>query len=466
VAQSSQNQPDVCELQDNLAAFGALVRSLPARRCPKAWLALQNGRDMSAHCIRAIVVAACMVATPGCDVLTASQERAELKVISSLYYSAQHEAVVQRVRDFMSRHPLTIDTVPALMFKAESEYQLGRLDAAIQDYQSALSVIEKSTNNVNQRSYASAYFRLGVLLQVSQRLDAAIATVEAGLRLAPQHMEGQIQYGDLLERGHRERALQLYRTLLASSLPVSEERVVLGIKINRLDPGASGAVAKQPDLSAASFYPSLSIGLLPLNGLRDEASLADVCIILEGSWRMRCEVLEPLTVAEHEILAEDRGQYDADRILNVIRQRLSESSRPHQYILAVTDRDIFGPQTSFVFSWQGGSDKAGTGVLSTSRFVTDIPDYYEPAIMATRRVALQALSSTGRMMNFTRPTDPQCPLAYPGSFPEFQHKRLQLCESDEQQRNQLLARRGGTAVPFGRARNDAYARVRRTYFID
>ena len=157
---------------------------------------------------------------------------------------------------------------------------------------------------------------------------------------------------------------------------------------------------------------------------------------------------------------------DAARILSVIGQRLPESSRSHPYILAVTDRDIFGPQTSFVFSWQGGSNKASTGVLSTSRFVTDIPDYYEPAIMATRRVALQALSSTGRMMNFTRPTDPQCPLAYPGSFPEFQHKRLQLCESDEQQRDQLLTRRGGTPVPFGRARNDAYARVRRTYFID
>ena len=299
-----------------------------------------------------------------------------------------------------------------------------------------------------------------------QRIDEAIAKVEAGLRLAPQHVEGQIQHGDLLERGHRDRALRLYRTVLASSLPVSEERTVLGIKIDRLVAGASGASTKPSDLSAAPFYPSLSIGLVPLNGLRDEANLADVCIILESSWRMRCEVLEPLTIAESEILVEERGQYDADRILNVLRQRLPESSRPHPYILAVTERDIFGPQTSFVFSWQGGSEKAGTGVLSTSRFVTGIPAYYEPAIMATRRVALQALSSTGRMMNFTRPTDPECPSACPASFREFQHKRLRLCESDEQQRDQLLARRGGAPAPFGRARSDAYARVRRTYFID
>ena len=122
-------------------------------------------RDMSAHCIRAIVVAASLVAAPGCDVLTARQERTELKDISSLYYSAQHEAVVQRVRAFTSRHPVTIENVQVLMFKAESEYQLGRPEAAIQDYQSALDIIEKVANNVNQRQYASAYFRLGVLLQ-------------------------------------------------------------------------------------------------------------------------------------------------------------------------------------------------------------------------------------------------------------------------------------------------------------
>jgi hypothetical protein len=57
-------------------------------------------------------------------------------------------------------------------------------------------------------------------------------------------------------------------------------------------------------------------------------------------------------------------------------------------------------------------------------------------------------------------------LAYPESFDEFLYKRLQLCESDEQQRDRLLARRGGTPVPFGRTRSDAYARVRREYLID
>jgi predicted Zn-dependent protease len=353
------------------------------------------------------------------------------------------------------------------MYKAESEYQLGRPDTAIDDYASALAIIEKRVNNVNQRQYAHAHFRLGVLLHERKRLDAAIARVETGLRLTPQYVEGQIQLGELLvERGDRERALQLYRAVMASSLPVSEERVVLAIKIDRLTAGVPGASVKGSDLSAASFYPNVSIGLVPLNGPRDEVDLGDICVILEASWRIRCAVLEPFTIPESEILVEERGQYAADRILDKLRRRWPESSRPHPYLLAVTDRDIFGPNTSFVFSWQGGGETAGTGVVSTSRFVAAIPAYYEPEIIATRRVALQALSATGRMMDFTRPTNPTCPLAYPNSFREFQEKRLQLCDSDIEQRDRLLARRGGAPASFGRERSEAYASRQRAYFIE
>ena len=421
----------------------------------------------NAHSVFAVVVAASMMTVPACGLVSASQDRTEVAEIARLHYSAQHEAVVQRVRRFTSGQPLTMAHVSMLFFKAESEYQLGRPDTAIHDYHAALEIVEKSTNNVNQRQYAAAYFRLGALLDERQQIDAAITTVEAGLRLVPQHVQAQIQYGDLLlQRGERERALQLYRKVQSSSLAVNEERVVLAIKIDRLAAGTPNAPATPSDLTASAFYPKLSIGLVPLNGPRNEANLADVCIILEGSWRVRCELLEPLIIAEGEILDRERGQYAADRILSVLRHRLPESSRQHPYVLAVTDRDMFGPDTSFVFSWQGGSDRTGTGVLSTSRLVEAIPAYYEPGIISTRRVALQAISSSGRMMNFARPIDPECPLAYPASLREFQQKRLRLCESDEQQRDRLLARLGGSPEPFGRIRNDAFARVRRTYFID
>jgi predicted Zn-dependent protease len=105
-------------------------------------------------------------------------------------------------------------------------------------------------------------------------------------------------------------------------------------------------------------------------------------------------------------------------------------------------------------------------VLSTSRFAANMPDYYEPEILATRRVMLQALSTTGSMLGLTRPTDPLCPLAYPSSFDEFQQKRMKLCRSEEEQRDRLLLRRGGQAARFGRSRSDEVALVYRKYFIE
>jgi predicted Zn-dependent protease len=149
-----------------------------------------------------------------------------------------------------------------------------------------------------------------------------------------------------------------------------------------------------------------------------------------------------------------------------IERRMPSDGRRASHILAVTDRDIFAPRTSFVFSWQRSNEAHAVGVLSTSRFATDIPDYYEPELVATRRVALQALSTTGSMLGFTRPTDPQCPLAYPESFREFQYKRLRLCQSEGRQRDQLLGRRGGVARRLTRAEGENIVLVYQKYFID
>jgi predicted Zn-dependent protease len=425
----------------------------------------------SARWIRAAVVAgAVALALDGPRISATPQEptdRATLAKLGELFAAGQHDEVVRSALELTSRRPLPIELVPALMLKAESEVRLGRRAAAVADYRSAIDVVEKATNNVTRRRYVSAYFRLGGLLNDPEQNDAAIAMVEAGLRLAPQHVEGQIQLGELfVEGGQRDRALRHFRTVLASPLPVSEERAVLGIKIDRIASGVPGASVQPIDLSAMPFHTGVSIGLVPLNGLGAEVNLADVCVVLEANWRIPCRVTSPATIAESRIQVVERNQDDAERILRELRQRFPESSRPDPYLLAVTNRDIFGPDTNFVFSWQGRGNRGGTGVLSTKRLVTEIPGYSEPVVLATRRVAVQALSTTSRMMGFTRPIDPQCPTAYPESLREFQMKQLRLCDTDEQQRDQLLARLGGPSAPFGRERSDVYARVRRAYFID
>lgn len=106
------------------------------------------------------------------------------------------------------------------------------------------------------------------------------------------------------------------------------------------------------------------------------------------------------------------------------------------------------------------------GIISTHRFQAGVPDFYEPAIVGARRLAIQALSTTGSMLGFTRPTHPECPLAYPNEVREFQQKRSRLCESDVERRDALQRRRGGTPTPFGTERAAEVERVYRAYALE
>ena len=162
----------------------------------------------------------------------------------------------------------------------------------------------------------------------------------------------------------------------------------------------------------------------------------------------------------------ERGQYAADKVLDELWRRLPPPSGRPPYIVGLTGRDIFGPRTNFVFSWQTRYEASGIGVISAHRFLAGVPDFYEPALVAGRRLVIQALSTTGFLLGFTRSTHPECPMAYPNDFREFQQKRSRLCESDIEQRDALLRRRGGAPTPFGAARAGEVERIYRAYALE
>jgi len=140
----------------------------------------------------------------------------------------QHDAVTKRVDDFLSRYSLSQETFPVLLFKAESEFRLGRIDPAY---------------------------------------DPAIRAVEAGLVREPQNVYYQILLGELYrERGDTARALKHFRELLDSGVPTTEERLVLKIKIDRLTTPAPAAPLPRLDLADQPLYSGLSFGIVPLNG--------------------------------------------------------------------------------------------------------------------------------------------------------------------------------------------------------
>ena len=147
----------------------------------------------------------------------------------------------------------------------------------------------------------------------------------------------------LAEQGQRDRALQLFQSLVGSSLANSEERAVLGIKIGRLlagsPPAAAGAAS---DLSAASLHTGLSIGLVLINQSSSSIALSDLCLVLESKWLIRCEVLAPVSIPEELILVAERGQYAADKVLSASSRRTG--SRPA--CLTSTSRPSLAPGVS------------------------------------------------------------------------------------------------------------------------
>jgi len=105
-------------------------------------------------------------------------------------------------------------------------------------------------------------------------------------------------------------------------------------------------------------------------------------------------------------------------------------------------------------------------VMSAARFAAALDDFYEKDAVLMRRVTIQAISTSGSMLGFTRPTNPECPTAFPIDFREFQQKRARLCTSDEEQRDTLLRARGGSGKMFGEARSREIDRVYRAYYLD
>lgn len=391
--------------------------------------------------------------------------RDDIGHIARLFYDKDFEAVVRDAEPLLARHGLTPTSVSILLFEAESRARLGKQDEAIRDYERAIPVIS-TLNNVEQRRFAWVFFRLALLAREKRQLDQAVTKLQAGLQVEPQNIQAQILLGELFnERGERARALSQFKDLAASSLPTNEERAVLAIKIDRLT-GALGASVQPPDLRGASLYEGVSIGLVPLHDLPKEVVLGDVCVAVEATWRIRCEVLPAIALPDARVFASDRAQYDGDQVLDALTRWYPLMTRPRPYLLAVAGRDLFGPKTRYVFSWQTRGGTAGNGVMSAYRFGAELDDFYERSAVLMRRVTIQAISTSGSMLGISRPTSPECPTAFPIDFREFQQKRARLCASDVEQRDALLRARGGAATAFGEARSREIDRVYRAYYLE
>lgn len=401
---------------------------------------------------------------PGAPAPSADPSIFQMREIGRLFSQGQYDAAATKVDEFFSRSSLTDENFVVLLYKAESQYRLGRIEDAIRSYQRVMPFVEK-LNNVAQRQFVLVFFRLGSLYGAKAEYDVAIRYVEAGLVREPQNVFYQLLLGELFkDRGEPDRALKHFTELAASNSLSTEDRVVVQIKIGRVSRSRSREPARRVELADQPLYPGFSFGIVPLNNPDPAVSLFDICTLLESKWLVSCDVLPPLALDERPFLNQQREQYDADRILDELDRRYPLGPRGQRFIVAVTGRDIFGPDTNYVFSWQDRGRRIG--VVSTYRFVAELDELYERTTIATRRLGIQFISMTGWLLGFTRPTKPDCPMAYPHDFREFLMKGSRLCESEVQQRDALLRRAGGTPTRFGTAKNDEINRVYRRYHFD
>ncbi|HXH82222.1 MAG TPA: tetratricopeptide repeat protein [Candidatus Tectomicrobia bacterium] len=387
---------------------------------------------------------------------------ADAQQILERFHAGDHVVVIQGVEGFYRRYPLDDQSWPLLLLRAESRHRLGQAERALREFREAVPFVER-LHNVARRGYAWVYFRIGALHGRLAQWPEAIAMVERGLQLEPQNAVEQIRLGELLLRsGDRARALRHFQDVRGAVPPRGEPSAVLAVKLERL--GVASPRAPVTDVAEGAFYPGVRVKLLPVGAVDERVVLPDLCVVLEARWLVGCEVLPPIRIPDEVAFDRARNQLSGDRIIAELVRRYPTAGRGPDLLVAVTDRDIYGRNTNYVFSWQSPTDRVG--VVTTYRFLAELEDFYEPQIVATRRLAVQLLSTTSALFGMTRATRADCPTAYPNDVQEFLLKGSRLCESEIQQRDAMLRRMGGTAVRLGPERAQAIARVEARYRLD
>ena len=91
-----------------------------------------------------------------------------------------------------------------------ANHSLGNLDAAVEAFQKALSIMP---------NYSDAYSNMGVTLEEQGKLDEAIAAYSKALSIKPDYAEAHINIGNVLKKqGKLDEAIEAATTLSPSSL--------------------------------------------------------------------------------------------------------------------------------------------------------------------------------------------------------------------------------------------------------
>jgi predicted Zn-dependent protease len=148
---------------------------------------------------------------------------------------------------------------------------------------------------------------------------------------------------------------------------------------------------------------------------------------------------------------EEQGQYSVTPIVTNMRKLYDPGKgTPHRLFMAVTDSDIYGPRTNFLY----GAAVQGASVISYHRFAAAFTGEEQDRPRLVTRLVKQALSSVLYMLEIPRCDSPDCARAYSHDLHEHDRKPDQLCakclQALKDKLEQLLDRdRGARPKPKG-----------------
>lgn len=133
---------------------------------------------------------------------------------------------------------------------------------------------------------------------------------------------------------------------------------------------------------------------------------------------------------------EKEGQYDAYRLIDLMKEKVSSlSDLQTEGYLGITEEDIYSEDFNFLF----GSARNGYGVMSYHRFRGQFNESPQNRPLLRKRTVKQAVSSSFYILGIPRCTSPMCVRAYPNSLEEHDQKGFELCSQCKKELEKKLA---------------------------
>jgi predicted Zn-dependent protease len=118
-------------------------------------------------------------------------------------------------------------------------------------------------------------------------------------------------------------------------------------------------------------------------------------------------------------------QWDANVLLNEVRQKFTAVAGSRRGYLGITEMDLYSNQNRYVFGL--ASMGMNCGILSYLRYTSALLDEPPNRVRLRERTLKQALSSAGLLFGLQRCTEPTCARAYANDLAEHDSKQPKLC---------------------------------------